>query len=213
MCASSVDAIGSQSEKVNHHKTTIGNPTNWKNKTHPQWWRDPGLRRNVFWVAVLYFGLSVQLYFVSLDEWKHSVHIALGRPGLNSIIFPEPHNWLFHSFTWGYSTALLNGLQPLPQFNHYFNKPSGGRLGLIYASQSFPTVMLVPKTFLGSDWILTDISFQTGASNPVVEWHLGEEKDNIYCKLNSGKSQLNLKAIGIETSVFAFFADVGSNSR
>ncbi|KAE9393787.1 MFS general substrate transporter [Gymnopus androsaceus JB14] len=96
---------GSESEKVNpHNAPSIGCPTKWGNNTHPQWWRDPGLRRNVFWIAILYFGF----------------------------------------FTWGYSTALLNCLQPLPQFNHYFDNPSGGRLGLIYASQSLPTVILAP---------------------------------------------------------------------
>ncbi|KAJ3992364.1 general substrate transporter, partial [Lentinula boryana] len=84
-----------------------------KNNTHPQWWRDPGLRRNVFWIAVLYFGF----------------------------------------FTWGYSTALLNCLQPLPQFNEYFHNPSGGRLGLIYASQSLPTVILAPAIPWSNDFL------------------------------------------------------------
>lgn len=27
----------------------------WKNNTHCQWWRDPGLRKNVFSVMLLYF--------------------------------------------------------------------------------------------------------------------------------------------------------------
>ncbi|KAJ3719602.1 major facilitator superfamily domain-containing protein [Lentinula guzmanii] len=106
------DDSGSESEKALPHQlqpippsARLGNPTTWKNNTHPQWWRDPGLRRNVFWIAVLYFGF----------------------------------------FTWGYSTALLNCLQPLPQFNEYFHNPSGGRLGLIYASQSLPTVMSVSQ--------------------------------------------------------------------
>lgn len=56
--------LGSDSEKVPPHQlqaispnAMVGNPTTWKNNTHPQWWRDPGLRRNVFWIAVLYFGL------------------------------------------------------------------------------------------------------------------------------------------------------------
>ncbi|KAJ3912399.1 general substrate transporter, partial [Lentinula edodes] len=84
-----------------------------KNNTHPQWWRDPGLRRNVFWIAVLYFGF----------------------------------------FTWGYSTALLNCLQPLPQFNEYFHNPSGGRLGIIYASQSLPTVILAPAIPWSNDFL------------------------------------------------------------
>ncbi|KAJ3770436.1 major facilitator superfamily domain-containing protein [Lentinula raphanica] len=91
----------------------LGNPTTWQNNTHPRWWRDPGLRRNVFWIAVLYFGF----------------------------------------FTWGYSTALLNCLQPMPQFNEYFHNPSGGRLGLIYASQSLPTVILAPAIPWSNDFL------------------------------------------------------------
>ncbi|KAJ3746241.1 major facilitator superfamily domain-containing protein [Lentinula detonsa] len=114
------DDSGSESEKTPPHQlqpippsARLGNPTTWKNNTHPQWWRDPGLRRNVFWIAVLYFGF----------------------------------------FTWGYSTALLNCLQPLPQFNEYFHNPSGGRLGLIYASQSLPTVILAPAIPWSNDFL------------------------------------------------------------
>ncbi|KAJ3898851.1 major facilitator superfamily domain-containing protein [Lentinula edodes] len=114
------DDLGSESEKVPPHQlqaispnARLGNPTTWKNNTHPQWWRDPGLRRNVFWIAVLYFGF----------------------------------------FTWGYSTALLNCLQPLPQFNEYFHNPSGGRLGIIYASQSLPTVILAPAIPWSNDFL------------------------------------------------------------
>ncbi|KAJ3782801.1 major facilitator superfamily domain-containing protein [Lentinula aff. detonsa] len=114
------DDSGSESEKALPHQlqpippsARLGNPTTWKNNTHPQWWRDPGLRRNVFWIAVLYFGF----------------------------------------FTWGYSTALLNCLQPLPQFNEYFHNPSGGRLGLIYASQSLPTVILAPAIPWSNDFL------------------------------------------------------------
>ncbi|KAJ3862126.1 major facilitator superfamily domain-containing protein [Lentinula novae-zelandiae] len=114
------DDSGSDSEKVPPHQlqaispnAMVGNPTTWKNNTHPQWWRDPGLRRNVFWIAVLYFGF----------------------------------------FTWGYSTALLNCLQPLPQFNEYFHNPSGGRLGIIYASQSLPTVILAPAIPWSNDFL------------------------------------------------------------
>ncbi|KIK51650.1 hypothetical protein GYMLUDRAFT_208449 [Collybiopsis luxurians FD-317 M1] len=111
------DYSGSESEKLPHHKgvttSRLGNPTSWKNNTHPKWWRDRGLRRNVFWIAVLYFGF----------------------------------------FTWGYSTALLNCLQPLPQFNAYFDNPSGGRLGLIYASQSLPTVILAPAIPWSNDFL------------------------------------------------------------
>ncbi|CAE6412359.1 unnamed protein product [Rhizoctonia solani] len=44
--------------------------------------------------------------------------------------------------TFGYDGSLLNGLQTLPQWNAYFNNPSGNRLGLISASQSLPGVIV-----------------------------------------------------------------------
>ncbi|KAF9062723.1 major facilitator superfamily domain-containing protein [Rhodocollybia butyracea] len=107
---------GSDSEKNSSRQsntTTRVGSKSWENNAHPQWWRDPGLRMNVFWISVLYFGF----------------------------------------FTWGYSTSLLNCLQPLPQFNAYFNNPSGGRLGLIYASQSLPTVVLAPAIPWSNDYL------------------------------------------------------------
>ncbi|KEP46292.1 sugar transporter [Rhizoctonia solani 123E] len=44
--------------------------------------------------------------------------------------------------TFGYDGSLLNGLQTLPQWNNYFNNPSGNRLGLISASQSLPGIIV-----------------------------------------------------------------------
>ncbi|CAE6477579.1 unnamed protein product [Rhizoctonia solani] len=44
--------------------------------------------------------------------------------------------------TSGYDGSLLNGLQTLPQWNAYFNNPSGNRLGLISASQSLPGIIV-----------------------------------------------------------------------
>ncbi|CUA71794.1 Sugar transporter STL1 [Saccharomyces cerevisiae S288c] [Rhizoctonia solani] len=44
--------------------------------------------------------------------------------------------------TFGFDGSLLNGLQTLPQWNAYFNNPSGNRLGLISASQSLPGIVV-----------------------------------------------------------------------
>ncbi|KAJ3829415.1 general substrate transporter [Lentinula raphanica] len=41
----------------------------------------------------------------------------------------------------------------MPQFNEYFHNPSGGRLGLIYASQSLPTVILAPAIPWSNDFL------------------------------------------------------------
>ncbi|KAJ8087128.1 hypothetical protein PM082_005956 [Marasmius tenuissimus] len=38
----------------------------WANNTHPQWWKDPGLRQNVAWICLLYLGLFAFGYDNSL---------------------------------------------------------------------------------------------------------------------------------------------------
>ncbi|KAK7030371.1 hypothetical protein VNI00_014115 [Paramarasmius palmivorus] len=43
------------------HATTI-----WKNNTNCRWWKDPGLRRNVAWIGVLYLGIFAVGYDASL---------------------------------------------------------------------------------------------------------------------------------------------------
>ncbi|ESK90430.1 hexose transporter protein [Moniliophthora roreri MCA 2997] len=82
----------------------VGSFHQWKNNTHPKWWRDPGLRKNVGWVMTLYLGV----------------------------------------FAFGYDASLMNGLQALPQWNEYFNHPTGLRLGLIVASIMFPIIIVAP---------------------------------------------------------------------
>ncbi|KAK7033550.1 hypothetical protein VNI00_012774 [Paramarasmius palmivorus] len=84
----------------------FGRSHQWHNNTHPKWWKDSGLRRNVGWVVALY--LSV--------------------------------------FALGYDGSLMSGLQALPQWNEYFNNPSGARLGLIVASLTIPVIIVAPLT-------------------------------------------------------------------
>uniref|UniRef100_A0A0W0G5Z6 Major facilitator superfamily (MFS) profile domain-containing protein n=1 Tax=Moniliophthora roreri TaxID=221103 RepID=A0A0W0G5Z6_MONRR len=103
---------------------SVGPCHQWKNNTHPKWWKDPGLRKNVGWVVTLY--LSV--------------------------------------FALGYDTSLINGLQALPQWNEYFNHPTGSRLGLIVASLTFPVIVVAPITSwcvdkFGRKWAITVGSF------------------------------------------------------
>uniref|UniRef100_A0A0W0GBK4 Major facilitator superfamily (MFS) profile domain-containing protein n=1 Tax=Moniliophthora roreri TaxID=221103 RepID=A0A0W0GBK4_MONRR len=40
--------------------------TVWKNNTNSRWWKDPGLRRNVAWVGILYLGIFAVGYDASL---------------------------------------------------------------------------------------------------------------------------------------------------
>ncbi|KAI3607515.1 hexose transporter [Moniliophthora roreri] len=46
-------------------------------------------------------------------------------------------------FTLGYDGSLLNCLQVLPQWNEYFDRPSGSTLGLIAASLYFSMIVSV----------------------------------------------------------------------
>lgn len=77
--------------------------------THPTWWRDPGLRKNVLHCG----GLCLCVFYL------------------------------------GYDQSLLACLQSIPQWNSYFDTPSGVHLGLISSSLYFPGI---PAAFVGS-WI------------------------------------------------------------
>ncbi|KAK7043853.1 hypothetical protein VNI00_008018 [Paramarasmius palmivorus] len=53
------------------------NHASWSNNTHPQWYRDPGLRKNVIWVGLMYFGVFTFGYdgtvlngLQSLPQWN-----------------------------------------------------------------------------------------------------------------------------------------------
>lgn len=80
-----------------------------QNNTDPTWWRDAGLRKNVFHCVGLYFAV----------------------------------------FYLGYDASLMNGLQAIPQWQEYFDHPSGSVLGLISASLFLPAIV---TPFLAS-WI------------------------------------------------------------
>jgi hypothetical protein len=87
-----------------------GSYKTWDNNTASSWWKDPGLRRNVLSIALLYwcvfaFGyVSRQIYALT----------TLTRPR--------------------YDGSLLSGLQPLPAWKLYFDYPAGSILGIISAS-------------------------------------------------------------------------------
>lgn len=72
-----------------------------RNNTSPTWWRDPGLRKNVFHCVGLYFCV----------------------------------------FYLGYDASLMNGLQAIPEWEEYFNNPSGSVLGFISASLFLPAIV------------------------------------------------------------------------
>ncbi|ESK89730.1 hexose transporter protein [Moniliophthora roreri MCA 2997] len=70
----------------------------WTNNTHPKWWKDPGLRRNVGWTIILYLGLFAFGYDSSLitgmiasPRWNeyfgHPTGITLGLI-VASLYFP-----------------------------------------------------------------------------------------------------------------------------
>ena len=72
-----------------------------RNNTDPSWWRDPGLRKNVFHCVGLYFCV----------------------------------------FYLGYDASLMNGLQAVPEWEEYFNHPTGNVLGFISASLFLPAII------------------------------------------------------------------------
>jgi len=72
-----------------------------QNNTLPVWYKDPGLRKNVFHCVGLYFCV----------------------------------------FYLGYDASLMNGLQAIPEWEEYFNNPSGSILGFISASLFLPAIV------------------------------------------------------------------------
>lgn len=75
--------------------------TTLANNTNPTWYKDAGLRKNVFHCVGLYFAV----------------------------------------FYLGYDASLMNGLQSIPEWQEYFNHPSGSILGLISASLFLPAIV------------------------------------------------------------------------
>ncbi|KAG8690683.1 hypothetical protein FRC11_009860 [Ceratobasidium sp. 423] len=74
--------------------------------------------------------------------WRNNAHPNWWQDaGLRKL-----HFWIAVTYlsitTFGFDGSLLNGLQTLPQWNSYFNTPSGNRLGLISASQSLPGIIV-----------------------------------------------------------------------
>ncbi|KAF5610118.1 hexose transporter [Fusarium subglutinans] len=80
-----------------------------KNNTHPTWYKDSGLRKNVWHCVGFYFAV----------------------------------------FYLGFDASLMNGLQAIPQWEEYFNYPSGDTLGLISASLFLPAII----TPFAASWI------------------------------------------------------------
>ncbi|CVK86008.1 related to hexose transporter protein [Fusarium mangiferae] len=80
-----------------------------KNNTHPTWYKDSGLRKNVWHCVGFYFAV----------------------------------------FYLGFDASLMNGLQAIPQWEEYFNYPSGNTLGLISASLFLPAII----TPFAASWI------------------------------------------------------------
>ncbi|KAK1235083.1 hypothetical protein PQX77_001702 [Marasmius sp. AFHP31] len=64
-------------------------------------------------------------------------------PGLRKNCFVVAFLYL-GAYTLGYDSTLFNGLQSMPQWNAYFDTPSGKRLGLIMASMYFPQLVTTP---------------------------------------------------------------------
>ncbi|KAM0495210.1 hypothetical protein D7B24_001378 [Verticillium nonalfalfae] len=79
------------------------------NNTNPTWWKNAGLRKNVYHCAGLYFCV----------------------------------------FYLGYDASLMNGLQAIPEWEEYFNNPSGSVLGFISASLFLPAIV----TPFAASWI------------------------------------------------------------
>ena len=77
------------------------NYSHLRNNTNPVWYKDAGLRKNVFHCVGLYFCV----------------------------------------FYLGYDASLMNGLQAIPQWESYFNNPSGSVLGFISASLFLPAIV------------------------------------------------------------------------
>lgn len=71
-----------------------------KNNTHPTWYKDAGLRMNVWHCVGFYFAV----------------------------------------FYLGFDASLMNGLQAIPEWQEYFDNPSGNILGLISASLFLPAI-------------------------------------------------------------------------
>ncbi|KAF5976536.1 hexose transporter [Fusarium coicis] len=80
-----------------------------KNNTHPTWYKDSGLRKNVWHCVGFYFAV----------------------------------------FYLGFDASLMNGLQAIPQWEEYFNHPSGNTLGLISASLFLPAIV----TPFAASWV------------------------------------------------------------
>ncbi|KAF5640163.1 hexose transporter [Fusarium sp. NRRL 25303] len=80
-----------------------------KNNTHSTWYKDSGLRKNVWHCVGFYFAV----------------------------------------FYLGFDASLMNGLQAIPQWEEYFNYPSGNTLGLISASLFLPAII----TPFAASWI------------------------------------------------------------
>jgi len=75
--------------------------TRLQNNTHATWYKDAGLRKNVFHCVGLYMAV----------------------------------------FYLGYDASLMNGLQAIPEWEKYFDNPSGSVLGLISASLFLPAIV------------------------------------------------------------------------
>ncbi|KAL0578960.1 hypothetical protein V5O48_003052 [Marasmius crinis-equi] len=105
----------------------------WKNNTHPQWYRDPGLRKNCILVAFMYLG----------------------------------------TYSLGYDSALFTGLLSMPQWNEYFDAPSGKRLGLIMASMCIPQIIAYPAGAWFSDRLGRKKATCIGCSGIVVGAFIG----------------------------------------
>lgn len=83
-----------------------------RNNTNPRWWRDAGLRLNVFHCVILYFCVFYLGLIYTIRQILHLELISDCR----------------------YDASLLNGLQAMPQWEKFFHSPSSGYLGLISAS-------------------------------------------------------------------------------
>ncbi|KZT59979.1 hexose transporter [Calocera cornea HHB12733] len=92
--------------------------------------------------------------------------------------------YLLGNFANGFDGALVNGLQILPEWQNYFNHPTGSTLGLLGAIQNIGSLGSIPvaplwndyfgrrKTvMLGGAMMLTGAALQAGAKN--VNWFIG----------------------------------------
>ncbi|KAL0577444.1 hypothetical protein V5O48_004554, partial [Marasmius crinis-equi] len=83
--------------------------------------------------------------------WNNNTHPRWYRdPGLRKNCILVAFMYL-GTYSVGYDSALLTGLQSMPQWNEYFGTPSGRRLGLIIASMYIPQIIASPVAAWLSD--------------------------------------------------------------